>query len=80
MKRISIMRCPYSYKGMIAFSSDIDGLNHQRYITHKKLFESYNIPLSDTFWFYNSACYSDSIDSETITYFKCLTKIKILMN
>lgn len=76
MKRISIMRCPYPYKGMIAFSSDIDGSNYKRYTTYKKLFESYNIPFSDTFWFYNSACDSDSIESETISYFKCLTNKK----
>ena len=55
---------------MLAFSSDIDGSSYKRHISYKSLFDRYNIPFSDTFWFYNSAYNANSIESDTISYFK----------
>jgi hypothetical protein len=76
MSNVRLLNVPHPYKGMMAFSSDIDGSNIQRYMQVRELFDKFNIPFGDTFWFYNSAYKTKSNESDTISYYKGITDVE----
>jgi hypothetical protein len=76
MSNVRLLNVPHPYKGMLAFSSDIDGSNIQRYKQVRELFDKFNIPFGDTFWFYNSAYKTKSTESDTISYYKGITDVE----
>lgn len=71
--KYALLKVPHPFKGMMAFSSDIDGSNLERYKQVRCLFDSYEIPFADTFWYYNSAYERESLESDTISFFKGLS-------